>query len=178
MDLALLVLRAVLGTFLAAHGAQKLFAWLGGPGLRRTSEWLGSVGFSPSTVWAVLAGTLELCGGVLFALGLLCPLGSLGIGASMSTAIAKIHRPRVWATDGGFELPLKNLAVVLAVDISGPGAFSLDHVLRLGLPANAAIFGAAAVTCGWVLALISSTLAVASSDSVVSISAGGRFGES
>ena len=29
-------------------------------------------------------------------------------------ALAKVHWPKVWATDGGFELPFKNLMVVSA----------------------------------------------------------------
>ena len=161
MDLALLILRGVVGTFLAGHGAQKLFGWFGGLGLSRTAEWLDSVGFAPAKPWAILAGVLELVGGLLFALGLFCPLGSLGIGASMITAIAKIHWPKVWATDGGFELPLKNLAVVVAVGISGPGMFSLDHALGTSLPPATAIVGVGLVTLGWCYALISSTLAVA-----------------
>lgn len=91
-----------------------------------------------------------------------CPIGSLAIGAAMMTAIARIHWPKVWASDGGFELPLKNLAVVVAVGISGPGRFSLDRAFHSALPSNSAIFGAAVVTLGWCYALISSTLAVAS----------------
>ncbi len=47
------------------------------------------IGFRPARVWALLAGILEFGGGLLFALGLFAPLGSLGIGASMLTAIAK-----------------------------------------------------------------------------------------
>ena len=162
MDIGVLILRGVVGLFLAGHGAQKLFGWFGGLGPRRTAAWLETVGFFPAGPWALLAGALELVGGVLFALGFFCPLGSLGIAASMMTAIAKIHWPRVWASDGGFELPLKNLAVVVAVGISGPGGFSLDHVFHSALPSNDAMIGASAVALGWCYALISSTLAAAS----------------
>jgi hypothetical protein len=74
----------------------------------------------------------------------------------------------VWANDGGFELPLKNLAVVVAVAISGPGRFSVDHVFHSALPSNAAVVGASAVALGWCYALISSTLAAASTATAAS----------
>ncbi len=85
------------------------------------------MGFRPAIAWAVLAGLLELGGGLLFALGLFSPLGSLMIAASMLTAIAKVHWPKVWAATGGFELPLVNLAVATAVGLAGgPGTLALD----------------------------------------------------
>jgi len=58
----------------------------------------------------MIAGICEFGGGLLFALGLFSPLGSLLIAASMVTAIAKVHWPKIWVTEGGIELPLTNLA--------------------------------------------------------------------
>lgn len=82
----------------------------------------------PGNCESPLAGILEFGGGILLAAGLFSPVGSLAIAASMLTAVAKVHWPKVWASEGGFELPLKNLVVVIAVGIAGPGAFSLDNV--------------------------------------------------
>ena len=45
MDTALLLLRIVVGLYIAAHGAQKLFGWLGGPGFTGTQGFLGSMLF-------------------------------------------------------------------------------------------------------------------------------------
>ncbi len=62
-------------------------------------------------------------------MGSLCcdPVGSLIIATSMLTAIAKAHWPKLWATTGGFELPLVNLSVVVGVRLAGgPGAIALD----------------------------------------------------
>ncbi len=162
MDLGLLLLRLAVGVLLVGHGAQKLFGWFGGPGLRGTAGWLASMGFRPAGGWALLAGLMEFAGGLLFALGLFCPVGSLAIGASMLTAIAKVHWPKVWATDGGFELPFKNLMVVVAVGMTGPGAFSLDRFFGTALPPEALLPGIAVVVSGCYYALISSTLAAAS----------------
>ncbi len=35
MDLALLLLRLVVGLYLFEHGAEKLFGWFGGPGIKK-----------------------------------------------------------------------------------------------------------------------------------------------
>ncbi len=162
MDLALLFLRLTVGVLLVGHGAQKLFGWFGGQGLRGTAGWLASMGFRPAGFWALLAGLMEFVGGLLFALGLFCPVGSLAIGASMVTAIAKVHWPKVWAVDGGFELPFKNLMIVVAVAITGPGAISLDRIWGTALPPEVLWSGIAVVISGCYYALISSTLAAVS----------------
>lgn len=154
-----LILRVTVGLLLIGHGAQKLFGWFGGHGLHGTAQWLATIGFRPALAWALLAGILEFGGGLLFILGLFTPLGSLGIGASMLTAIAKVHWPKLWVTEGGLELPLVNLAVVITVGLMGPGAVSLDHAFGTALPPNSSFVGAGLVIVGWFFALIVSTLA-------------------
>ena len=53
-DHALLIIRLVVGTLVAGHGAQKLFGWFGG-GLRGTTAFLTSIGLRPARFWAVVA---------------------------------------------------------------------------------------------------------------------------
>jgi putative oxidoreductase len=167
MPLTLLVLRLTVGLLLAGHGAQKLFGWFGGTGLRGTAAWLATMGFRPAAAWALLAGVLEFGGGLLFALGLFSPLGSLMIAASMLTALAKVHWPRLWAATGGFELPLVNLAVVIAVGLAGgPGALALDRVYGTALPPGTFVVGGLAVIIGWLFALFTSTLTAVSDPSL------------
>ncbi|RIH87985.1 DoxX family protein [Calidithermus roseus] len=156
-DLALLILRLVTGSLLAAHGAQKLFGWFGGHGLAGTAGWLESLGFRPGRLWALLAGGCEFLGGLFLALGLFSPVGSLLIAAAMLTAIAKAHWPRLWVTQGGFELPLTNLAVAAAVGIAGPGAYALDALWSSALSPELAQWGLLLVLVGWVLALLASS---------------------
>jgi len=149
MDLAVLILRVVVGLLVAGHGAQKLFGWFGGHGVTGFAGALASMGYRPSRLWAWLGGLAEVGGGVLFALGVFSPLGTLGITASMLTAIAKVHWPKVWATQGGLELPFTNLVVAIAVSIAGPGAYSLDAVLGTGLPSTVAMVLAIVTVVGW-----------------------------
>jgi putative oxidoreductase len=69
-----LILRTVLGSLLAGHGAQKLFGWFEGPGLEGTHGFVESLGLRPVRPWAILAGLSEFGGGTLTLLGLLNPL--------------------------------------------------------------------------------------------------------
>lgn len=156
-DLALLVLRLVTGLLLAGHGAQKLFGWFGGHGLAGTAGWLESLGFRPGRFWALLAGGCEFFGGLLLALGLFSPAGPLLITAAMLTAIFKVHWPKLWVTQGGFELPLTNVAVAAAVGMAGPGAYSLDALWGTALPSEVARWGVLLVLAGWVIALLASS---------------------
>lgn len=154
-DWVLLMLRVVVGLLLAGHGAQKLFGWFGGHGLAGTTGWLASTGMRPASFWAFMAGLSEFGGGVLLALGLLSPLGSLGIVAAMIMAVIKGHWGKgLWAMNGGSELPLTYLVVALALAFTGPGSYSLDAALGLALPPITLWAGLAAVILGVAAALL------------------------
>jgi putative oxidoreductase len=73
------------------------------------------------------------------ALGLLNPIGSLGIVAAMLMAIVLVHWGRLWITENGTEYHLVLIASSLAVAIAGPGAFSLDAAFGIALPAPATL---------------------------------------
>ncbi len=167
-ELGLLGLRLVVGGLLFGHGAQKLFGWFGGYGLAGTSGFFGGqLRLRPATFWTALAGLSELGGGLLFAAGLLSPLGSLGIIAAMLMAIILVHWPRLWATDNGSEYPLVLLTAAAAVGILGPGAYSLDAVLGIALPTlETFLVGLVLVLVGAVVALATRTPAAEEPTSV------------
>jgi putative oxidoreductase len=155
-DLGLLILRMTVGGLLAAHGSQKLFGWFSGPGLKGISGWLGSMGLKPSKLWAYAAALSEFGGGVLTALGLFHPLGSIASIATMSMAIAKAHWGKpIWASQGGAELPLTNLATTLALALTGPGKFSLDYALGIRVPRPLVVLAALATAAGITLGVLS-----------------------
>jgi putative oxidoreductase len=130
------IVRVVQGSLMAGHGAQKLFGSFGGPGLEGTSGFMEMLGMRPGRPWAYLAGLSEFGGGVLTALGLLKPLGPLGVIGSMAMATRKAHWGKpIWVTEGGAELPVLNIAVSTALMIREPDALSLDRVLGIRLPA-------------------------------------------
>lgn len=134
-NLALFLIRAVVGSLLAGHGAQKLFGWFNGPGLEGTGGFMESLGLRPGKQWALLAGLSEFGGGVLTLLGFLNPLGPLGIIGAMSMATAKVHWDTpIWVTEGGAELPVTNITAATAVMFAGPGKLSFDHAFGIRLP--------------------------------------------
>ena len=134
-NLAALLLRLVLGGLLAGHGAQKLFGSFSGPGIEGTSGFMEMLGLKPGRPWAIMAGLSEFGGGVLTVLGLLNPLGPLGVISSMAMATTTAHKGKpIWVTEGGAELPVTNIAAATALILNGPGKWSLDRALRLRLP--------------------------------------------
>ena len=135
-ELAPMIVRVVQGSLMVGHGAQKLFGSFGGPGLEGTSGFMEMLGMRPGRPWAYLAGLSEFGGGVLTALGLLYPLGPLGVIGSMSMATRKAHWDKpIWVTEGGAELPVLNIAISTALMIREPDGYSLDRLLGIRLPA-------------------------------------------
>ncbi len=145
-NLALLLIRATLGLFMAGHGAQKLFGWFGGPGIEGTGGFMEALGLRPGKQWAILGGASEFGGGVLTLLGLLNPLGSLGVIGAMSMATAKVHwNNPIWVTEGGAEFPITNIVTATALMLTGPGKLSFDHAFGIRLPRWIAPLGLVAV---------------------------------
>lgn len=130
LNIGLLLIRLVIGVLFIGHGAQKLFGWFGGYGLKGTGGWFESIGMKPGVTVALMAGLTELVGGVLFALGLVTPLGGIMIAATMVIAIAKVHGANgLWSTSNGYEYNLVLLAVTIGIALVGPGQYALDAFL-------------------------------------------------
>src|ERR1035441_10460482 len=107
MNTGLLILRLAFGVALAAHGAQKLFGWWGGPGPRGLRDHLTTMRFRPAPLWVAGAIGTEIGGGLLLALGFLSPLGTVGAGAAMVMAIVAFHWGKgFFGQRGGLEMPL------------------------------------------------------------------------
>ena len=159
MHEALLIVRLVLGLGMAAHGAQKLFGWFKGYGLANTGEYLVSLGFPPGRTFATLAGTGELAGGLMIALGLGGPIGPGLVILVMLTAVETVHlKNGFFATNNGWELPLVYSLCCVLLAYTGPGRYSLDFPLGLEWltsPQNAC----RAILAGIVLALVNFAIA-------------------
>jgi putative oxidoreductase len=147
MDIGLLLLHAVVGLIMAGHGAQKLFGWFGGPGVPGTTGMVEQLGWRPSRIFALVLGTAELLGGLALALGFGTPFAAAAIIAVLANAAWVVHRPHgLWNTGGGYEFPLVLIAAAAALAFTGPGRFSLDHLLDWNLAGTA--WGVTALALG------------------------------
>jgi putative oxidoreductase len=155
--LGLLVLRLAVGLIVAAHGAQKLFGWWGGSGVDGWAGTISKLRVRPAKLWAWISVLSELGGGLLFALGFLSPLGSMAIAGTMLVALVAVHLPNgFWNTKRGYEFNLTLIAVVVAVAITGPGAYSLDQLFGIRPPEPITlIVGAVLVIAGVATTLLS-----------------------
>lgn len=119
-DTALLVMRVVAGLAFVLHG------W---PKIQNPFDWMGPDAFAPGPLQA-LAALSEFGGGLCLILGLLMPLASLGIAATMVVAVV-MHaflRGDPFVSTGGasYELAAIYLCVCLVFLAIGPGRFSAD----------------------------------------------------
>src|SRR5689334_17110441 len=102
--IGLLILRLAIGAIMAAHGAQKLFGWWGGPGINGWTGAMTRMRIRPALAWAWISALGEFAGGIALALGFLYPLPIIAIAGAMLVAIALVHWPKgFWNSKGGFE---------------------------------------------------------------------------
>lgn len=153
MNLGLLALRVIVGLLFFGHGTQKLFGWFGGHGLAATGGFFEQLGLPNGKRQAAMAGLAEAGGGLLLALGLLTPLATALLTATMLVAVAKVHFSKgLWVTNGGYEYNLVLVAAAFAVAAIGAGKWSLDHVLKLHVAG--AGWGLAALGAGLLAGLL------------------------
>lgn len=127
VDLALLLLRAVYGIFLAVHGVNKFRG-----GIEGTARWFGSIGMRAPALQARLAAVTEISAGALLCVGFLVPLASAAVVATMLVAIVTVHWKVgffIFLPGGGWEYCASIAAVGAAVAFSGPGEVSVDRLL-------------------------------------------------
>ena len=129
VDLAALLLRAVLGITMLAHGWNHAF---GGGKLAGTTRWFASIGMRPAWVHAYVATVTEIGSGVLLLLGLLTPLAAAGVLGTMLVALVTAHIKNgffIFRPGQGYEYVLMICVVALALAGTGAGWLSLDHPL-------------------------------------------------
>jgi putative oxidoreductase len=140
-DAALLAVRIALAWVFIYYGAAKLFGSFGGAGphgFHQTSLYMSHTAhLHPGGLFAVLAGVIELGGGIAMALGLCTRLAGLALCGDMVVAMITV----TWATGinsasspPGYQLNLALAVLALAVALTGAGRFSVDAVIarRLG----------------------------------------------
>jgi len=155
-DLAMLILRVVVGGVVAMHGFMKL-GWVGkgGSPAGTAGFFENYLGFKPGMFWAWVAILAEGVGGTLLALGLFGPLPAVAVAADMIVVSIAAHVPKgFWVGNGGWEFPVPLVAGSLAVALIGNGLYSLDGLLGLSYPDRLVGLWWIVMGLGVVLALI------------------------
>jgi putative oxidoreductase len=136
-DLALLVLRVVIGGVVIPHGLLKLGLVGTGGSIAGVGGWFNSLGLRPGVFWAYVAAIAEAGGGLLTVLGLGGPIGPGLLAADLVVVTIVAHWGQgFWAGGGkvGWEFPLPLAGGGLAIALAGNGAWSLDRLLGLSYP--------------------------------------------
>jgi putative oxidoreductase len=163
MEVGLFLIHAIIGSFVAAHGAQKLFGVLGGYGLEGTGAYMEGFGLRPGKAFAFAAGAAEFAGGLAFAAGFFVPGAAALIASTMLVAAFTDHAGKgFWIYNGGDEYVLSVATIAIALAFSGAGAWSLDDAIGWDVSGTAwglgAVGGALLGACS-VLGLRSRSLA-------------------
>ena len=131
VNLALLLLRVVLGGMIAAHGLNKVF---GGGKSAGTAAWFDSIGMRPGKINAIAAALTDIGAGALLVVGFLTPLACAGLCALMVVAIVTVHRKNgffVFNPGQGIEYCLVIMVAAIALGGLGAGNWSLDHATKI-----------------------------------------------
>ena len=151
-DVGLLLLRAMVGIAMAAHGSQKLFGWFGGGGIHGTGEFFSQSGYPAAEAMAVVSGLIETFGGLALVLGLLTPLVAAAIVGDMLNAVAVKFSGGFFAPSG-MEYELLLTVAAASIAFTGPGRLALDRFLPV-LRAHRLLYGALTVLVALVVGVV------------------------
>jgi putative oxidoreductase len=134
-DMAIFILRLLLGLVFFPHGMQKLLGWFGGPGFSGMMDMFTTKMGIPA-VFAFLAIMAEGLGSLGLITGLLTRVAAFGIAVNMVVAVLMVHLPNGFFMNWmgnqkgeGFEYHLLVIAIGIALMIKGGGRWSLDRVI-------------------------------------------------
>lgn len=122
VNVALLVMRIIVGIIFAIHGSQKLLGAFGGPGLAEIVKMMGPIGY------LVVIG--EFFGGLGLIVGFLTRFSAASLIVIMLGAIQMVHgRNGFFLSNDGFEYNLALIGLLAPVLIAGPGRLTITRHL-------------------------------------------------
>ena len=125
-DLAMTIIRVVVGLVFFVHGWQKVFSF----GFAGVGGFFGSLGIPAAGFFAVVVSLLELLGGLALMLGLATRLVGLLLAINMLVALFAVHLSSgFFVSEGGYEFVLLLGVAALAFAITGASSMSVDSRL-------------------------------------------------
>jgi putative oxidoreductase len=129
IDVALLILRLVIGGVMIVHGLNHAF---GGGRLPGAARWFESLGLRHGMMQAAMSAIVEVVAGLGLALGLFTPFSAAGVVGVMLVAGVVAHRRNgFFAFRDGYEYVLVLALGAVVIAIAGPGAASVDAALGI-----------------------------------------------
>jgi putative oxidoreductase len=123
------MLRMGFGISCFSRGAQKLFGWFGGRRVEEPGDMASLMDIEPDDRNRRLAGVLEAGGGALLTLGLATGPVAAALAGNMIVASSVHARNALFSPDEGYEVPVTYALVGTTFALTGPGRFSVDHLL-------------------------------------------------
>lgn len=125
-DSAFLLLRLAAAVVFIAHG----WNTFSGQGVSGAIEAQRAAGIPLPVLAGPFTVFSELVGGILLALGLFTRLSAISISVIMMGAWVFVHAQNgLFATKGGFEYVMVLAAISLTLIVTGPGRYSIDHLV-------------------------------------------------
>ena len=127
VDLAMAIIRVVVGLAFFMHGWQKVFTI----GMSGVGGFFGSLGIPAAGFFAIVVSLLELLGGLALILGVATRIFGLLLAVNMLVALLLVHLSNgFFVSDGGIELVLILGVAALAFALTGASSLSVDS--RMG----------------------------------------------
>ncbi len=133
-DIAVFVIRVLLGVVFFPHGAQKMLGWFGGQGFAGTMGGFEKMGIP--AFFAFLAIMAESCGSLGLITGFFTRVAAFGVTCNMMVAVVMIHFKNGFFMNWfgqkhgeGFEYHILVVAITIALMIKGGGRWSVDGLL-------------------------------------------------
>lgn len=129
VDVAILVMRAVGGLTMVAHGVNHIF---GGGKIAGTGRWFTSLGMRNGPLQAWTASVTEIAAGLGLAFGVVTPLCAAGFVGVMTVAIVTVHSKNgFFIIKEGWEYAAAIITYAVLLATIGPGRYSIDRLLGI-----------------------------------------------
>ncbi len=125
LDLALLIIRVIVGIVFAVHGGQKLFVF----GFGGVIGFFAKIGIPLPVVAGPIVTLVELLGGLALIAGIFTRPAAILIACDMLGAILFVHLKNGFFLPTGFEYALSMLAVAIGLALAGAGGYSADAAM-------------------------------------------------